>query len=170
MLFDKFTQNILELPGVEGLCLVDAATAALLYNRMPSFIPAFAFETALRRVCSLYETIDESYQPTDDYVLKFTNKSLVLRRSGEVILLLLVADTAHLVSLRIVTNIVLKNLQGTPGILAELRQASPVPAASPAPTPPAAAAQSAEPPPPAGAVAPTIMKSRRVYRGVVIEN
>lgn len=166
MQFDKFAQNILELPGVEGLCLVDAATSALLRNRMPSFIPEFVFDTALRRVCSLYEAVDENFQPADDYVLKFAGKSLVLRRAGGVILVIFASDTAHLVSLRIVTNIVLKNLQGTPAILAELRAAQvPVPvgvaaAAEPAPTPVAEPAPAAAQPP----------KPRRVYRGVVISD
>ncbi|HLP02919.1 MAG TPA: hypothetical protein VK163_12900 [Opitutaceae bacterium] len=167
MQFDKFAQSILELPDVEGLCLVEEASSALLYNRMPSFIPEFAFETALRRVCSLYEAVDENLQPTDDYVLKFAGKSLVLRRAQGVILVVFAADSAHLVSLRIVTNIVLKNLQNSSAILAELRSAQRPVAAATAPVP-----APAEPPPapvdtPTSAAGDPAPKRRRVYRGVV---
>ncbi|HLP09105.1 MAG TPA: hypothetical protein VK178_13140 [Opitutaceae bacterium] len=169
MQFDKFAQSVLELPDVEGLCLVEAASSALLYNRMPGFIPEFAFETALRRVCSLYEAVDENLQPTDDYVLKFAGKSLVLRRAQGVILVVFATDSAHLVSLRIVTNIVLKNLHGTPAILAELRSAlRPVAAAAnPITTPVPAEPPPAPVEPPTSAAGDPAPKRRRVYRGVV---
>ncbi len=178
MLFDKLAQSVLELPGVQGLCLADAGTATLLYNRMPDFIPEFAFETALRRVASLYETTEASLQPVDDFVLKFRGNSLVLRRSGGVFLILLLTESAHLVSLRIVTNIVLKNTQANPAILAELRSAqaalvttAPIPETAVAAESHTTATERPGAPPSAAPVPAAASKPRRslrVYRGVVI--
>lgn len=178
MLFDKLAQSVMELPGVEGLCLVETESASLLYNRMPAFIPEFAFETALRRITALYETVDSGFQPVDDFVLRFRGNSLVLRRAGGMVLILFLAESAHLVSLRIVTNIVLKNAQANPAILAELRNARPVLVATvntpadaaahaqrtPAPETPAAGRE----PEAAPGTAVKSRKSLRVYRGVVI--
>lgn len=155
-MLDKLTQNLLEMPGVEGLCFI-SASSELLYRRMPAYIPDFVFDTALRRVTALYETIDGNYQKADDYVLKFRGYGLVLRRVDDVILLLLVTEAANLMSLRMVTNMLFRNLQNTPALLAELKGARALGS-----TPAEAVAGGAD-------LAGGVRKHRRVYRGLVID-
>ena len=124
MLFEKLAKNISDIPGVEGLCLFELGGQAL-FNRMPAFVPETALEEAQRRIQALYETIDENFLPADDYLLRFAGRSLLLRRLGGTILLLLTDERANPMSLRMVTNMVLKHLQTSPELLAELRSASP---------------------------------------------
>lgn len=170
MQFEKLSSNITDLPGVEGLCLIDQ-NGAILFKRMPAFIPDSAYEEAVRRINSLYETIDENFLPADDYVLKFSEKVIILRRIGNLVLLLLNSTSTNLMSLRMVTNLTLKHLQGAPAIIEELRQEmqrKPEPApeiSAPAPAPvsqPAAV-------PAAPAAQPKVSKPVKIYRGQVIE-
>ena len=124
-MLDKVIKNVLELPGVEGACLLDKKGVILL-NELPEFFLADFLEDLSRRVISLYEAVDENYVPCDDYLLKYPQKYIQLRRSRNVYLLVVVDPNVNLVSLRMVTNLVLKHI--TPKALASLR-ASLAPAA-----------------------------------------
>lgn len=174
MNFEKLSANITDLPGVEGLCLIDQV-GSVLFRRMPSFIPEDCYDEAVRRIIGLYETIDENFLPADDYVLKFQGKWLLFRRTGSYILMLMTTEMANLMSIRMVTNLTLKHLQSTPAIGEALRAAIPPKggsaAGSPAPQPVAVAAAAAsrteasEPPAPAVAK----QKPVRMYRGQILD-
>lgn len=182
MNIEQLTANITDLPGVEGLCLIDLAEARVLHRRMPSFIPESCYAEAVRRIIGLYETIDENFLPADDYSLRFEEKWLILRRTGGIILMIMAADTANLPAIRMVTNLTLKHLASTPNLVATLQASAPAPAPalipvksiSPAaPIPPAApVAPAPAQPAPAAAVAsaePARKKPVRFYRGAPIE-
>lgn len=125
----RLFDNITDIPGVEGACLLET-TGRILFKRMPDFIPDTAYEEAIRRIIAMYETMDENFLPGDDYLLKFSGKWVMLRRSENLILLLLTGEGANLMSVRMVTNMALKHV--TPAVLAELvtaAEATPVAAA-----------------------------------------
>jgi hypothetical protein len=129
MVLNKVFDNVLDIPGVDGVCLF--GTSGQIYlNRMPAFISPEIFGDALRRITALYETMDENFLPCDDYLLRFAEKWILFRRTDQAVLLVLAAETANFASTRMVTNMALKHL--TPAALAELEPAA-APAAAPAP-------------------------------------
>ena len=140
MVLSKVFDNVLDIPGVDGVCLF--GTSGQIYlNRMPSFITPEVFGDALRRITALYETMDENFLPCDDYLLRFAEKWIFFRRTDQAVLLVLAAENANFASTRMVTNMALKHL--TPAALAEFAAASAVPAL--APVSPVAARQSSSP-------------------------
>jgi hypothetical protein len=176
MMLNKVFDNVLDIPGVDGICLFSLSGQVFL-NRMPSFLSPDVFSDALRRIGALYETMDENFLPCDDYLLRFSEKWILFRRTDQAILLVLAAETANFASTRMVTNMALKHL--TPAALAEL---APTAAQAPAPAPIAARAPTATPfsaapfpvaavaPEPAAVVpapapAPEVHKPVRMFRG-----
>ncbi len=117
-MIDKIIKNVLELPGVDGACILDKK-GNLLHNALPDFFLDDFLDDLSRRVTSLYEAVDENYVPCDDYLLKFPQKYIQLRRSRNVYLLVAVEPSVNLVSLRMVTNLILKHI--TPKVLSQLR-------------------------------------------------
>jgi hypothetical protein len=117
MLLNKVFDNVLDIPGVDGLCLFGLSGEVFL-NRMPAFLSPDIFADALRRIAALYETMDENFLPCDDYLLRFSEKWILFRRTDQAVLLVLAAETANFASTRMVTNMALKHL--TPAALAEL--------------------------------------------------
>ena len=132
MVLNKVFDNVLDIPGVDGVCLFGLSGQVFL-NRMPSFFSPDVFSDALRRIAALYETMDENFLPCDDYLLRFAEKWILFRRTDQAVLLVLAAETANFASTRMVTNMALKHL--TPAALAEMA-ASGLP---PGPTPAAVA-------------------------------
>ncbi|MDQ8206520.1 hypothetical protein QEH52_03305 [Coraliomargarita sp. SDUM461003] len=157
-MIDKIIKNVLELPGVDGACILDKK-GNLLHNALPEFFLDSFLDDLARRIKTLYEAVDENYMPCDDYLLKFPQKYIRLRRSRHVFLLVAIDPNVNLVSLRMVTNIVLKHI--TPKVVGEMRAilaeppvqetATPepaqaaVPTPTPAPTPAPQPAPAAEP-------------------------
>ncbi|MGE9294827.1 MAG: hypothetical protein ACQKBV_00855 [Puniceicoccales bacterium] len=143
---DKFVKNILDVPGVEGVCVFDRE-GRMVENQLPSFFVEELFEDMSRRVLSLYETVDENFVPCDDYLLKYSERWLFIRRGNGIYLLILASSAVNRVSLKMVSNLAIKNLKAS-----RLDAAMPPPAAAKpvAPTPAAPA-----PTPAAPAVAPT---------------
>lgn len=181
MVLNKVFDNVLDIPGVDGVCLFGLSGQVFL-NRMPAFLSPDVFADALRRIAALYETMDENFLPCDDYLLRFAEKWILFRRTDQAVLLVLAAETANFASTRMVTNMALKHL--TPAALAEMAAdgsvAAPVPAAvvprvptgttatpfSAAPFPAVAAAPASEPAAtPAPAAAPEPGKLVRMFRG-----
>jgi hypothetical protein len=121
MLINKVFDNILDIPGVDGVCLFGLSGQVFL-NRMPSFLSPEVFADALRRINALYETMDENFLPCDDYLLRFAEKWVFFRRTDQAVLLVLAAETANFTSTRMVTNMAMKHL--TPAALAELAAVS----------------------------------------------
>ena len=117
-MIDKVIKNVLELPGVDGACILDKK-GVILHNELPDFFLEDFLEDLSRRVTALYEAVDENYTPCDDYLLKFPQKFIQLRRSRNVYMLVAVDPAVNLVSLRMGTNLVLKHI--TPKVLSELR-------------------------------------------------
>lgn len=133
MLLNKVFDNVLDIPGVDGVCLF-GLNGQIYLNRMPSFLSNEVFADALRRISALYETMDENFLPCDDYLLRFGEKWILFRRTDQAVLLVLAAESANFSSTRMVTNMALKHL--TPAALAEFTPDSPTlaPAAAPAAT------------------------------------
>ena len=179
MMLNKVFDNVLDIPGVDGVCLF-SLTGQVFLNRMPAFLSTDVFSDALRRIGALYETMDENFLPCDDYLLRFSEKWILFRRTDQAVLLVLAADTANFASTRMVTNMALKHL--TPAAMAELTSST-APAAAPAPAPVAAKTATATPfsavpfpvtavvepaavvPAPAPAAAPEVNKPVRMFRG-----
>jgi hypothetical protein len=171
---NKLFDNILDLPGIEGVCLF--GTGGQMYiNRLPSFLSTEIVADAQRRIVAMYETMDENFLPCDDYLLKFSERWLLLRRTEKHVMLILGGDKANVASTRMVANMTMKHL--TPELLAQLEvvahgatpgaTAAPMPAtllpsraksAAPFPVPAAPAAAI-----PAAAAEPA--KPVRMYRG-----
>jgi len=129
MILNKVFDNVLDIPGVDGVCLFGLSGQVFL-NRMPAFLSPDVFADALRRITALYETMDENFLPCDDYLLRFSEKWILFRRTDQAVLLVLAAETANFASTRMVTNMALKHL--TPATLAELAPVSVAPASVPA--------------------------------------
>ena len=180
----KLFDNILDLPGIEGVCLF--GTEGQMYvNRLPSFLSTELFADAQRRIVAMYETMDENFLPCDDYMLKFSERWLLLRRTNTHVMLILGGEKANLASTRMVTNMTMKHL--TPELIAKLEStaraavpgsapagASAAPFSAPAPAPAPAGKSSAPfsapaaPPAAAPAVAAAVAdasKPVRMYRG-----
>lgn len=167
-MIDRIIKNVLELPGVDGACILDKK-GNLLHNALPEFFLDDFLDDLARRVISLYEAVDENYVACDDYLLKFPQKYIQLRRSRHVYLLVAVEPSVNLVSLRMVTNLVLKHI--TPKVLSELRAsmndiaATPAPATPVAEPEPAAVAPAPAPGPEAPATPePSVPQRRRAVR------
>jgi hypothetical protein len=185
MVLNKVFDNVLDIPGVDGVCLF-GMNGQVYLNRMPAFLAPEVFSDALRRITALYETMDENFLPCDDYLLRFAEKWILFRRTDQAVLLVLAAENANFASTRMVTNMALKHL--TPSALAELDASTAVPAVAPAAPAPAARmgssptatpfsnspfqpAPAAAVPPPAPAAAPApaeasaAHKTVRMFRG-----
>lgn len=174
MLLNKVFDNVLDIPGVDGVCLF-GMSGQVYVNRMPSFLSPDVFADALRRISALYETMDENFLPCDDYLLRFAEKWLLFRRTDQAVLLVLAAENANFASTRMVTNMALKHL--TPAALAEVAADTGLAAVAPAAPPPAAmtaapfpqtvpaAAPAPVPEPAAEAPAGPLQKSVRMFRG-----
>jgi hypothetical protein len=117
MVLNKVFDNVLDIPGVDGLCLF-GLSGQVFINRMPAFLSPDVFADALRRITALYETMDENFLPCDDYLLRFAEKWILFRRTDQAVLLVLAAENANFASTRMVTNMALKHL--TPAAMAEL--------------------------------------------------
>lgn len=150
MLINKVFDNVLDIPGVDGVCLFGLDGQVFL-NRMPSFLSSDVFADALRRIIALYETMDENFLPCDDYLLRFSEKWILFRRTDQAVLLVLAAETANFASTRMVTNMALKHL--TPAALAELVTVAATPPPAPTPAPATVSASPFLQAPPAPAVA-----------------
>lgn len=118
-MIEKIVKNVLELHGVDGACILDKK-GNLLHNALPDFFLDDYLDDLSRRIKALYEAVDENYMPCDDYLLKFPQKFIQIRRSRNVYLLVSVDPSVNLVSLRMVTNLVLKHI--TPKVLSEMRK------------------------------------------------
>lgn len=158
MQLERYYQNVLDLPSVDGL-LVIRRNGEVAYDRLPGFIPRETLDDIVRRIASLYDTVDENFLPCDDYVLKYPEKWLVFRRNKEAILMLMVEPEINFISLKMVCNLALKNTDAA-GLksLPRIGDATPAPSprspsVSPTPTPipqapPAAPAAETEVPAP----------------------
>lgn len=118
-MIEKIVKNVMELHGVDGACILDKK-GNLLHNALPDFFLNDYLDDLSRRIKALYEAVDENYMPCDDYLLKFPQKFIQIRRSRNVYLLVSVDPSVNLVSLRMVTNLVLKHI--TPKVLSEMRK------------------------------------------------
>ncbi len=121
MEISKLFDNILDLPGIEGVCLF--GTEGQMYiNRLPSFLSNELFVDAQRRIVAMYETMDENFLPCDDYMLRFSERWVLLRRTEKQVLLVLGGERANLASTRMVTNMTMKHL--TPSLVSGLEAAA----------------------------------------------
>lgn len=172
-MIEKIVKNVLELPGVDGACILDKK-GVLLHNDLPDFFLDDFLDDLARRIKTLYEAVDENYMACDDYLLKFPEKYIRLRRSRNVFLLVVVDPSVNMVSLRMVTNLVLKHI--TPKVLSEMRkilqaeaereaEAKEAPAAAEAPAPATPVAPAPAPSPPLRGQKVARPRPSRSFRG-----
>lgn len=111
-MIERYLSNILDVPGTEGLFLLNRK-GQLLLTRMPDYVLLELYDNLIRRILSLYETVDENFVPSDDYVLKYPQKWLILRRTDTAILCVLCDTKVNEMSLKMVSNMALKNITGS---------------------------------------------------------
>ncbi|MCC5790558.1 MAG: hypothetical protein JJT75_13065 [Opitutales bacterium] len=170
---EKIIKNVLELPGVDGACLIDKK-GEILHNALPEFFLTEFFDDLSRRIMNLFSTVEDNYLSCDEFLLKYPQKFILMRRSRTVHFIAIVDPSTNLVSLRMVSNIVLKHV--TPKVLQSIRkekeamEPSPVPVVRNDPPEPKAIIPEPEPqvqpePEPEPKVEATAAKPRRMYRG-----
>ena len=165
MEIDTLFDNIMDVPGIEGACLF-GIQGPIYVNRLPAFLTNDIFAEAQRRIVAMYETMDENFMPSDDYLLRFSERWLLVRRTDNHVLLVLGGEKANLASTRMVTNMTIKRL--TPAVLEQLAASAAAKAPSLAGTPmPGASPEVVLPPPvPVAATEEAPLKTlRRMYRG-----
>ena len=96
----KLIKNIMDVPGIEGICFHDL-DGNLLYAQMPSFMIEEVYEDLLRRVVMLYEAVETHYVPVEDYLLKYHDMHLLLRKGQDFGLLILAQESVNHMSLRL---------------------------------------------------------------------
>ncbi len=163
MQLERYYQNVLDLPAVDGL-LVIRRSGEVVYDRLPGFIPRETLDDIVRRIASLYDTVDENFLPCDDYVLKYPEKWLVFRRNKDAILMLMVEPEINFISLKMVCNLALKNTDtaGLKSLTRESAASVPTPPPTSAPTQPAPTPQPAAPAAEPAAAPPDDVPPRRV--------
>lgn len=174
-MLDRLIQNITDVPDVEGVCIF-GLEGQLAVNGLPDFFMPELFEDLARRIISMFETVDDSYLPTDEYLLKYNSMWLSIRRGKSFFLVVLCKPAVNSVSLRMVCNLALKNisLEMLESAYADV-ETKPKPVngyAKTAPQPPAALPQArvaevkapAEPEP-AAAAPRGATRPKRAYRG-----
>lgn len=109
-MIERLVNNVLDVPGVEGLCLFDRECNILL-NQLPDYFIEELFDDALQRVISLYETVDDNFIPCDDYLIKYPGKWIMLRRGKDVFTLIITDEGVNQVTLKMTTNLLLKNVR-----------------------------------------------------------
>lgn len=174
---EKIIKNVLELPGVDGACMIDKK-GEILHNALPEFFLEEFFDDLSRRIMNLFTTVEDNYISSDEFLIKYPQKYILMRRSRSILFIAIVDPSTNLVSLRMVTNLVLKHV--TPKVLQTIRkekEAMEPPAAEVTaesePTPPKVdpKAESApepkpEPEQPAAPPANQPAPKRRMYRGM----
>lgn len=148
----KLFDNVTALAGVEGVWLLDADGVAHVH-RLPPGLARDPLENARAHIRALYAAIDSGPAGADDCVLRYDERCLLLRRAGPFVLAVLTRDASSLVAVRMVTNILVRNL--SPEAVGALPHPN-----LPDPEP--------EAPPPAPADEPaslTPAKGVRMYRG-----
>lgn len=167
-MIERLAKNVLDMPGVDGLCLF-GAEGKLLFDRLPDYCVAETIGESLERIVSLYEMVDDNFVPGDDYWMHFAEKDLMVRRKGEGFLLIFIESRVNLTTLRMTTNLLLKHFKPEdfkPVAPLESAPAPEVPQeASPVETPPPQPAASApEPSPAEGPTEPEAGQSQRTKR------
>ncbi|MDX5362932.1 MAG: hypothetical protein LPJ91_02090 [Pseudazoarcus pumilus] len=127
----KLFDNVTALAGVEGAWLLDADGVAHVHRRPPG-LAQDPLENARAHIRALYAAIDSGPAGADDCVLRYDQRCLLLRRAGPFVLAVLTQDASSLVAVRMVTNLLVRNL--TPEAVGALK---PQPDPGPAEAPPA---------------------------------
>lgn len=139
----RVIQNIADLPGVEGVCLFNEE-AELLFQVMDSIYPTDVLDDVSRRAVSLFETVDDNFVPCDEYVLRYPNKKLILRRGGKYYLLIVANEAVNPITVRMVSNSALKHI-AEQGVSKAAEKPTVKPIAPAAPPPEPAPAQESRP-------------------------
>lgn len=146
----KLFDNVTALAGVDGAWLLDADGVAHVH-RQPAGLARDPLENSRAHIRALYAALDSRPAGTDDCVLRYEEGCLMLRRAGPYVLAVQMRDASSLVAVRMVTNLLVRNL--TPEAVGTL---SPQPEAAPA---------APEPPPPDDSASLAPAKGVRMYRG-----
>lgn len=108
----KLVDNLFAIPGVLGLCLIDSK-GALRLNRMPAHLDNQVLETLPPYLVALHEQAVDCLPETNDLVLRFREHWLMLRHGAHATLILFGSHSASLTSVRMVSNLVLRQLDDT---------------------------------------------------------
>jgi hypothetical protein len=103
----KYFQTCLDLPDVVGaFCL--AEDGRLIEQFMPAPYNDAIFEEAGRRILNLLDAVESSYKQSNEFLLTFDSNALYLKRSDGVVIGLLTNEEPLMPSLRVSTNLLLK--------------------------------------------------------------
>lgn len=128
----KLFDNVAALAGVEGAWLLDGEGVAHVH-RLPPGLTRNPLENSRTHIHALYAALDSSPAGADDCVLRYDERCLMLRRAGPYVLAVLMRDASSLVAVRMVTNLLVRNL--TPEAVGTLKPQPEVAAATPEPPP-----------------------------------
>lgn len=144
--------SLKDIPGVIG-SFVLTPQGALVAKEMPAVYPEAIFPDLGRRLVSVGEVLDGQTAPFQELLLKFEGSWLFIRRTTQCLLSVLVAENVNYPALRMATNVAFRQV-------AERMVAMPVLAAPAAESAPGEAESAPK---------PAVTKSRRIWRGQVID-
>lgn len=101
--------NPLREAGAVGGILLDAA-GRLLGHTMPSFFPVASLASAGERIAILLETLSDNFEPVSDVMMAFDGYAVLLRRSPDLIVAVVMAETANREAVKMATNLVFRRL------------------------------------------------------------
>ena len=107
---DNLFQPTLDLPGVLGVFCLNPS-GKVLANYLPSSYRDSIFRELGARCTTLLQAVDMSYTPIDEYLLRFEDHSLYLRKTDVCIVGVLCAGDVMLAGLRVSINLLLKSGQ-----------------------------------------------------------
>ena len=105
----RLFDNVTALAGVEGVWLF-RPDGLVHVHRAPQALSGDPVEVTWARIQALYAEMDTQLDDVDDYLLKFEERWLLLRRAGEFTLVVLATDAASPAAVRMVTNVLTRNL------------------------------------------------------------
>ncbi|MGB0370272.1 MAG: hypothetical protein ACPGN3_02915 [Opitutales bacterium] len=106
---DRFIKNILDVPGTEGIVIIDSEEH-ILANAMPPYLEGLEFEDLGRRVQVVYDAVEDNFMHFSDVLLKFASKWIYLRNFENVTLVILTDPDVNIASLKMVTNLARKSI------------------------------------------------------------
>lgn len=127
----RLFDNVTALAGVRGAWLLDAGSVVHVRPAQSDLLAGLADRTR-PHVRALFAAAAAAAPGSDDAVLRFEHGCALVRRTGSYVLVVVTQDDSALNAVRMVTNLLLRNL--TPESVASL---NPPPAPPPAPEEPA---------------------------------
>lgn len=112
---DKPVSAILDTPKVQGAIIFDLE-GEVYFSQAPNDAVQDELSKLPQRILTMYEVIGMSFQECSDFILKYSEKNLYIRRSrgksGKDFVLVVIAEAGvNFVSLKLVTNLAMKQIE-----------------------------------------------------------